>query len=230
MRNLIVNALLSFGLTAMAQDVKQTINSIKQNANYMNAEDTEEDRGEAFEQALADLTSQACSRFNAEIQPDGLKPMVKTLDVQRGNSTRVFVYALVSDMERLAHGSASPAPSQPAAPQKPTVPQKPAQTPSPSLSSPTVGQTEDVTAVFARMNTLTEIKSLLRQYKPEGKIADYNWVSSLSVDPDACIIIFDGEKITAILMQEKNGKRTNYMTHSEDALGNYRGCHAIWYK
>lgn len=86
------------------------------------------------------------------------------------------------------------------------------------------------TSVFSRMNTFTEIKSLLRDYKESGKISDYGPVRSLSLDPDACIIIIRGESIVAVLQQEKDNKRINYMTDAEDSITNYSGCQAVWYK
>ena len=98
------------------------------------------------------------------------------------------------------------------------------------LSTLSTSQVGIVTSVFSRMNTFTEIKSLLRQYKGEGKISEFNWVSTRDVSPEVTVIIFKEEKIVAILLQENNGKRINYLTNKEDSISNYRGCRAIWYK
>jgi hypothetical protein len=98
------------------------------------------------------------------------------------------------------------------------------------LSPVSTMQVGNVTSVFSRMNTFTEIKSLLRQYKGDGKISEFNWVSTRDVYPEVTVIIFKEEKIVAILLQEQNGKRINYLTNKEDSISNYRGCRAIWYK
>ena len=98
------------------------------------------------------------------------------------------------------------------------------------LSSASTSQVGNVTSVFSRMNTFTEIKSLLRQYKGEGKISEFNWVSTKDVSPEVKVIIFKEEKIVSILLQERNGKRINYLTNKEDDISNYSGCRAIWYK
>lgn len=225
MRRLVIPLLFLY-TAAVAQNVKQEINNIKQNASYMNAEATEESRAEAFAIALDELVTEACNRFNAELPQEKIINMVKSLEVKRGDCSRVFVYALVSDIEQLVKNVAvkpSQTVSQPVSTQT---------LPAPVVKTTAVNITPlaSVTSVFSRMNTLTEIKSLLWEYKPEGKVTEYDWVKSLSVDADACIVIFRGENIVAILQQEQNGKRINYMTNSEDSLGNYSGCRAIWYK
>lgn len=225
MRRLVIPLLFSC-MTAVAQNIKQEINSIKQNTSYMNAEATGENRNDAFAIAVDELVTEACNHFNAELPQEKIINVVKSLEVKRGDCLRVFVYALVSDIEQLVKNVAVK-PSQ-------TVSQSvPTQTlPAPVVKTTAVNITPlaSVTSVFSRMNTLTEIKSLLREYKPEGKVTEYDWVKSLSVDADACIVVFRGENIVAILQQEQNGKRINYMTNSEDNLGNYSGCRAIWYK
>lgn len=233
MRRLVIPLLFSC-FTAAAQDVKQEINNIKQNESYMNAEATEDSRDDAFSIALDDLIMEVGSRFNVELSQEKVKSVVKSLEVKRGESSRVFVYALVSDIERLINGiSTTQAASQNVSVQPVSTQQNSAQNVASAPVKSTLAnatQLASVTSVFSQMNTMTEIKSLLREYQPEGKVSDYNWVKSLSVDPDACIVVFRGENIVAILQQEHDGKRINFMTNSEDNLGNYSGCRAIWYK
>jgi len=208
---------------AYSQDVKQQINSIKKNAKYINAEATDESREEAFSMALEELTDEANSLFASNVLTNELKTIAKSLELKRGESMRVFAYVLKEDIRCLI---ASRQNSSPVVPSQPT-PSRPTPPLPVAVSSAQAGK---VTSVFSRMNTLTEIKSLLRQYKEEGKLYDFNWVSSSVVSAEAAVIIFRDEKIVAILLQENNGKRMNYLTNKEDNISNYSGCRAIWYK
>ena len=79
-------------------------------------------------------------------------------------------------------------------------------------------------------NTKSEIKSLLREYKPTGKIKEYNWVTSENIPLDAHIVIFRDETIVGVLLSEKNEKRINILNSKEDSINNYSKCRAIWYK
>lgn len=223
MRTVLFVMMLLMIIPSYSQNVKQQINSIKKDSKYINAEVTEDSREEAFAMALEELTDEANSLFKSNMSPNELKSITKSLELRRGESMRVFVYVLKEDIRRLIvskQNSSPVVPSQPT-PSQPTPPLPVA------VSSAQVGK---VTSVFSRMNTLTEIKSLLRQYKEEGKLSDFNWVSTLVVSPDASVVIFRDEKIVAILLRENNGKRINYLTNKEDNISNYSGCRAIWYK
>ena len=224
------------------QDVKQKINEIKKSQDYINAEATEASREEAFTMALEEMTSEVNTLFASHLSSEELRGISNTLDIKRGENMRVFVYTSKEDVKALIA-------SKPVSAGKDTVKVGPDSIQLPkesqnsntsqsnavnnsqqlftSLSTPQVG---NVTSVFSRMNTFTEIKSLLRQYKGEGKITNFNWISTRDVSPEVTVIIFKEEKIVAILLQEKNGKRINYLTNKEDSIRNYRGCRAIWYK
>lgn len=224
------------------QDIKQKINAIKKSHDYINAEATEASREEAFSLALEEMTSEVNTLFASHLSSKELRGISNTLEIKRGENMRVFVYTSKEDVKALIV-------SKPVSAGKDTVKvetdsiqlPKESQNSNTSqsnavnnsqqvlttLSTPHVG---NVTSVFSRMNTFTEIKSLLRQYKGEGKITEFNWVSSRDVSPEVTVVIFREEKIVAILLQEKNGKRINYLTNKEDSISNYRGCRAIWYK
>lgn len=197
-------------IASFAQDVKKQINAIKKDAAYINAETTDENRDEALVTAMNELVAETSEALGISLSVKDVQGTVKILEVKRGKSVRVFVYALKEDLNTLTETPSS----------TDTVVTKPAPQP----------QTGTVTSVFSRMNTLTEIKSLLSQYRQEGKISEYNGVKSLAVAHDACVIIFRGETIAAILLQEVSGTRINYFTNKEDNIGNYHGCSAIWYK
>lgn len=199
-----------------AQDVKKQINAIKKDAAYINAEATDENRDEALAMAMNELMVETNEVLGISLSVKDVQGTAKVLEVQRGENMRIFVYALKEDLKVLAETPSSTE----------IVVTEP--TPQPQIvSRPQAGTT---TSVFSRMNTLTEIKSLLSQYRQEGKISEYNGVKSLAVAPDACVIIFRGETIAAILLQEVSGTRINYFTNKKDNIGNYHGCSAIWYK
>lgn len=197
-------------IASFAQDVKKQINAIKKDAAYINAETTDENRDEALVTAMNELVAETSEALGISLSVKDVQGTVKILEVKRGKSVRVFVYALKEDLKTLIETPSS----------TDTV----VTTPAPQSQAGTV------TSVFSRMNTLTEIKSLLSQYRQEGKISEYNGVKSLAVASDACVIIFRGETIAAILLQEVSGTRINYFTNKEDNIGNYHGCSAIWYK
>lgn len=224
------------------QDIKQKINAIKKSQDYINAEATEASREEAFSLALEEITSEINTLFTSHLSSKELRGISNSLEIKRGENMRVFVYTSKEDVKALIvskHISTSKdsikvepdsthsvKESQNSNTNQNNIVNNSQQTYS-TLSSPQVG---NVTSVFSRMNTFTEIKSLLRQYKGEGKITNFNWVSTRDVSPEVTVIIFKEEKIVAILLQEKNGKRINYLTNKEDSISNYRGCRAIWYK
>ena len=224
------------------QDVKQKINAIKKSQDYINAEATEASREEAFSLALEEMTSEVNAIFATHLSSKELRGISNSLEITRGENMRVFVYTSKEDVKALIA-------SKPVSAGKDSVKVEPDSTrsvkesqnsntnqsnadnnPQQVLSVASTPQVGNVTSVFSRMNTFTEIKSLLRQYKREGKISEFNWVSTRDVSPEVTVIIFKEEKIVAILMQEKNGKRIDYLTNKEDSIGNYRGCRAIWYK
>lgn len=203
-------------VAAPAQDVKQQINAIKKDSAYINAEATDEKREEALTIAMEELVEEANKAIGACLSVKDVQGAAKVLEVQRGESVRVFVYALKEDLKAL---TAKPAKAEKIAMKSDPQPQ--------GTARPQAGT---ATSVFSRMNTLTEVKSLLQQYRQEGKVSEYGGVRSLTIAPGACVIIFRGETIAAILMQETSGVRINYLTDKEDNIGNYHGCSAIWYK
>ena len=221
------------------QDVKQKINAIKKSQEYINAEATEVNREEAFSLALEEMTSEVNSLFASHLSSKELIGISNSLEIKRGENMRVFVYTSKENVKALIA-------SKPISTSKDSIKVEPDSTrsvkesqtnqsnadnhPQQMLSTLSASQVGNVTSVFSRMNTFTEIKSLLRQYKGEGKISEFNWVSTRDVSPEVTVVIFKEEKIVAILLQENNGKRINYLTNKEDSISNYRGCRAIWYK
>ena len=224
------------------QDIKQKINAIKKSHDYINAEATETHQEEAFSLALEEMTSEVNSIFASHLSSKELRGIANSLEIKRGENMRVFVYTSKEDVKALIA-------SKPTSVGKDTIKVEPYSTNNveesqnsntnhnnvvnnsqqtySTLSSPQVG---NVTSVFSRMNTFTEIKSLLRQYRGEGKISEFNWVSTREISSEVKVIIFKEEKIVAILLEENSGKRINYLTNKEDSISNYRGCRAIWYK
>lgn len=218
MRIVLSILMLLYFAPSYGQDIKQQINTIKKSQAYINAEATESSREEAFSLALEEMTSEVNSFFASNLSSQELREISNSLEIKRGENMRVFVYTAKEDVKALIAS-------------KPISAGKDTQNNSQQvLSSASTSQVGNVTSVFSRMNTFTEIKSLLRQYKGEGKISEFNWVSTKDVSPEVKVIIFKEEKIVSILLQERNGKRINYLTNKEDDISNYSGCRAIWYK
>lgn len=242
MRIVLSILMLLYFVPFYGQDIKQEINAIKKSQDYINAEATESCREEAFSLALEEMTSEVNTLFASHLSSKDLRGISKSLEIKRGENMRVFVYTSKEDVKALIA-------SKPISAGKDSVKVEPDSTrivnesqnsytnqsnavnnSQQMLSAASTLQVGNVTSVFSRMNTFTEIKSLLRQYKGEGKISEFNWVSTREVSPEVNVVIFKEEKIVAILLQEKNGKRVNYLTNKEDNISNYRGCRAIWYK
>jgi hypothetical protein len=227
------------------QDIKQKINAIKKSRDYINAEVTGSNREETLSMAMIEFASEVNSSVFGLPHPlsaQELKVITKSLEIKRGENVRVFVYASFIDILDLVAPIRN---DSTISEQDSTISIKESQvsnaTPNCRAEESTLStqshylieineQVGKVTSVFSRMNTFTEIKSLLRQYKGEGKITNFNWVSTRDISPEVTVVVFKEEKIVAILLQEKNGKRINYLTNKEDSISNYRGCRAIWYK
>lgn len=224
------------------QDVKQKINAIKKSQDYVNAEATEASREDAFSLALEEMACEVNTLFASHLSSKELRAISNSLEIKRGELMRVFVYTSKDDVKALIASKSVSAgkDTDNVKPDSIQIVKEPlnsntnqsddvynSQQVFSTLSTP---QIRNVTSVFSRMNTFTEIKSLLRQYKGEGIISEFNWVSTRDVSPEVTVVIFKEEKIVAILLQEENGKRINYLTNKEDCISNYRGCRAIWYK
>lgn len=243
MRLYIIVITFFFSEFCHAQDMKQQINSIKQNDVYMNAEATDKIREEAFKLALEELISEANAIFSAVIPFEEAEKIAKYYEIKRHESVRVFIYALVSDLSRIAMLYPIKEQTDVMKPQDTNNSQDSYHSDQLSTTIPQVlpsvseqeslkdnPQLTAVSEIFSRMNTFSEVKSLLREYKPVGRIKNYNWVTSTSVPQDAHIVIFCDEKIVGVLSSEVNGKRINILNSQEDSIINYSKCRAIWYK
>lgn len=242
MRSIFFALLLFCAHFLYGQDNKQQINQIKQNSDYLNAEATDETFDDAYNVALEELISEACNKFSVDIPIEKVKKTIKFIEIRRGESFRVFVYALADDLRNIAidtkplessnllsSESASADVNENVVPDTSQGSNKEEQKQF-TLTLDQSKRLESVSEIFSRMNTLSEIKSLIREYKTQGKLHDYNWVNSNVIPQDAHIVVFRGESIIAVLLNEKNSKRLNVITSQEDEISNYSKCRAIWYK
>ena len=146
MRIVLSILMLLYFAPSYGQDIKQQINTIKKSQAYINAEATESSREEAFSLALEEMTSEVNSFFASNLSSQELREISNSLEIKRGENMRVFVYTAKEDVKALIAS-------------KPISAGKDTQNNSQQvLSSASTSQVGNVTSVFSRMNTFTEIE------------------------------------------------------------------------
>lgn len=236
-------------------DVRDEINTIKLDENYLFAEGTDEDKNIAFDNALYELLL-----LVNEIRSDSQKPVLETSllvsavenkSYLRGEKTLAFVYIsmekALSLMPKQSLGIVVGADQQPAADSaavatKPTVQptaaatqQQPAQQPAQQPQKFTFVAGKDITSATARLceyEMATEANMALKKYNAEGTVSQFGRARSMAEIPaDAYLLLFDREQvIKAILGPDTGSGRTNMRTRQPDALSNYHQVAVIWYR
>lgn len=233
-------------------DVRDEINAIKLDENYLFAEGTDEDKNIAFDNALYELLL-----LVNEIRSGSQKPVLETSHLvsvvenksyMRGEKTLAFVYISIEKalalMPKQSLGIVVGAGQQPAdtvaaAPQQNTTVQTPApeaqQQSSPQQQKLNFVAGKDITSATARLceyEMATEAGLALKKYSAEGTVSQFGRARSMAEIPaDAYLLLFDREQvIKAILSPDTGSGRTNMRTHQPDALANYHQVAVIWYR
>lgn len=102
----------------------------------------------------------------------------------------------------------------------------------PMISQQVDPDSQDVNTTLAMMNTLLELKPVVKYFKQLGKITQNGNTMSLSdVPSDANVILFDGLRgVLAVLSPSGTSPQINYKSGKPDSPANYAYKFIIWYK
>lgn len=232
-------------------DIRDEINAIKLDENYLFADASDEDKNIAFDNALYDLlllvNVMRVESSKPTLETSHLVNLVENKSYLRGEKTLSFVYILtekaMSIMPKESLGivvgtQQQPADSVAAAPAKQT-----AQTEATAQKQPEQQQQQkytfvankDISSATARLceyEMATEASLALKKYSSEGTISQFDRARSMSEIPaDAYLLLFDRQHvIKAILGPDTGSGRMNMRTRQPDALGNYHQVAVIWYR
>lgn len=202
-------------------DVRDRINAIKLDENYLYAEVTHQDPNLAYENALAELLL-AVNECRASSQKpplavSDLTGRVEQLDYQRGEKCVVFVYMQTGKVlavqrresrniaiEGSETKSASPAMRKDksevdtlvvsTSPPKrvPPQPEPPITVPEPMSAELKALAEDEVARLVLQIEMVTDIGGFMEQYKLQGEVSSYGVARSMEDIPDdAYLILFD---------------------------------------
>lgn len=202
-------------------DVRDRINSIKLDENYLYAEATHQDLNLAYENALAELLlavnecRASCQKSPLEISD--LTGRVEQLDYQRGEKSMVFVYMQTAKakavqrresrniaIERSETKPASPttrkdevevdAPAVSTSPPERDSPrpEPPIAVPEPLSAELKALAEDEVAQLVLQIEMVTDIGGFMEDYKLQGEVSSYGRARSMEDIPDdAYLILYD---------------------------------------
>lgn len=192
-------------------DVRQQIKAIKMDQSYLKSEANDSLESVAKDAAMLDLIYQ----YNADrlgknldtISVELIRPALQSLVYARGSIKRVLVFVELALVDSLSGTKVKP-------------------------------ETINLSDIYgehlqtlASTEYVTDAIRLLDQYKKEGKVADSGQLHSLSEIPsDANILIFDRKHLVKAVLSPADSKYYNVMQNVPDAITNYSGCGALWFK
>lgn len=236
----------------MAQDdVKEKMNEIKADETYFWGEATDENREDASEGAIT-MMLEVMGNENVIMPRNKAMSAAKFLYMNRGERIRAFAYMKKEDamtQDKKKGTDAKPKKKEEPAivqkkqektedvdsvatdmtvTEKKEVPQQAQQTATVQTNS----VASSVVMVISGCEQISDAYRCLEEYKREGSISACGKVKSKAdMGSDVYLIIFDSEQsVRAILSPESNGARKNMSTGSTDAISNYKGCGAVWFK
>lgn len=220
-------------------DIKNQINQIKLDSEYIYAEGTGSDKNEAYNLALDELAIVAneirISKGENEITSSDLIPILKELSYKRGEREAVFLYVEEKEVVSLNHSSHGNFVSHQNTESTPGVVPTPANQPSSTVSNQenSVTLPNEITQRLCSQDNWIEIKGFLSEYKHSGKIKETGACKSPSEVPEDAyeILIDEFNGILAVLSPKNQLQRINFKTNRADSEANYPNCKVIvWYK
>ncbi|MCM1021936.1 MAG: hypothetical protein NC343_06720 [Muribaculum sp.] len=252
--NLLITAVLFCSPTLHAQnDVKDQINTIKLDENYLWAEGNDENKDIAFQNALYELVLMINEIRAADgkqpLESSHLSHLVETKSYPRGEKTNMFAYiafdkamavevrqnlgiVVGQKQESDSVATTTPAKTEPVVAQQQ---EKPASQPQAQKFTFVPAGSANITSVTARIceyEMVTEANLTLKKYAADGTVKQYNRARSLAEIPsDAHLVLFDREHVIKAVLGPDNGSgRMNMRTQQPDNLNNYHQVAIIWYK
>lgn len=245
-------SLLPVSMVAQAPDeIEAQMNEVKLDERYIYGEAFDENKDIAFNNALADLVSNANeireSKGKSVLQVSDLQLVIKEMRYVNGTRWTSFVYipleqmlaivgkkhdVIVVGQQKLPQEDTSPVAEQPVT-QPQTfkfVPSRSQASQQPANEAPA---SNDLLELLSTQENWIEIRGILSTFKHEGKIIETGQTVSIDEVPeDAYSILMDGMGgILSILAPKNSSRRINYKTHLVDSETNYNNLKFIvWYK
>ena len=227
------------------------INKIKRDTQYLYAEATMKDADEAFETALLLLDGyideyvQSKKKFSTSetIIIKDTHSKSETIQMPRGEMTRVFVYVRKSDIipaensavrenpakvtteaEELEAPENQETPEQTEKAEEESAPEEAGA--SPSL---TVVWQKELIESLLETGTINRAKALLNREKAQFRVKKSGSASSCKNKAGSFWVIGDGEGKLITVLGPGTNRRTNFKTQKSDTLDNYTNSTAIWF-
>lgn len=251
--------LLSVSVVHAQDAAKRKINEIRLDSTYVGSEAMNLSRDSAFLEACQSLAITIHSELQIPVTTDRLIPLVQQIHVMRGENHRVFVYLRRADIpsESVPPTVESdpvpePANEQPLltelesdslqqsvseSSQQQSVSDHTQQPVSTAEASTPIVSTSNYNEVLMSLmprEMFNEVKKCVEAYVEQGKLNKCGLYNAKVQEPyEQCyfIIVDRSYKIRAYLTPvQADGSRRNVATGSQDALGNYSGCAALWFR
>lgn len=220
-------------ITANAQqvaDVTKSISAIKRDHQYLYAETTMKDLEEAYNGAKAILESivgdwihQQYPKEDIELCIVKAKKHCLQLQTRRGDYYRAFVYVRKSDIMPVSDRSEvnvfQVSPQIQKDESSVTIEETP--------SAPTFILTDEEYKM-RDIRLFYEIEPYVKELKKSNKIANYGKYSSMPVDCDCHLFVYNREGDVVAVLRKEAGSILNLNTMQQDDIKKYKDCGAIW--
>ena len=257
-----LRAILFFVLATLAcappvfsqNDISDQMNAIKLDEKYISEEKIWDNENIAYDKALDDLTV-TCNDIRAEsdlppLRKTDLQVYIKKLQYEEDSQYCVLVYIPIEDVKKIKpRPSGVPINTVPPA-VTPSIQQPQAQTQTqtqpvfttPTTATPIINSDSasmssngaKLLAILTNLNTWTEAKGLLIQFKDMGEITAQGACRSYAEVPEDsyCILLNEHQGIIAVLSPKNTNKVINYKNNSQpDSASNYPNTKVfVWYK
>lgn len=226
-RNIVLLILSVFCLALNAQSpVKEKINDIKRDSNYLWAEATEDTKEKAYEAAKVSLTIVAKEYFSSLDLPavNAKVDKCEQMYMERGSKYRVFVY-IPKDVAAVE----VPVPEQ-SAPTKYII-NRPAPTDSNISDSSLKPWQQNLIGNILKCSDVDEVVNYLERMQVQNKVTQIGTKSKQPHNPEnAFYVYFDNNlHLKAVLGKVEQRKRKNYVTNNMDSQKDYSHDAYLWF-
>ena len=246
-----VAALLVASIGFCQESDSKKINKIKRDTQYLYAEATMKDADEAFETALLLLDGyideyvQSKKKFSSSEQViiKDTHRKSETIQMPRGEMTRVFVYVKKSDIIPAENSAIRENPAR--VPSEPELQETSGNQEAAELAEQAgeeagleeAGASPRLTFVWQQelieslleTGTINSAKALLNREKAQFRVKRSGPAASCKDKAGSFWIIGDGEGKLITVLGPGTNRRTNFKTQKSDSLDNYPNSTALWF-
>lgn len=206
-------------------DIRKQINEIKLDESFIKTEANDEQEDAAFKSAALNLiynyNSERLGKNLDTLSIEVLKPALKSLVYARGEIKRVLVFIEVAVADSLSdtHEKENAAVAET---KKEEIP---------VMNVGHISSYNEILLLLCDIEMVDEAVKLILSQKDEGKISEFGQLKSITDIPqDAYLIIYDRQRsVRAILAPQGTGYH-NIKRDCDDAITNYSGSGAIWFR